>query len=116
MIAFLCPQIDNTTASFQRLGLTLENWIDSRSLDKNIFPMLSSLHIVSGSYLLQMPTQGGRQALVIFPPGDQSLDDIRQMRDSQDDDESPKIQTLKRVVVLPGTRGEEGCKFLLAES
>lgn len=79
-----------------------------------------------------MPTQEGRNALVIFPPGGQSLDDIRTMlggvEDDDDDDESgsqrrnestttttyhnPDIRTLQSVLALECG----GCKMKTAEN
>ena len=38
-----------------------------------------SISVASGSLIMHMPTQEGRSALVIFPPGEQSLDDIHFM-------------------------------------
>ena len=44
----------------------------------------------SALHILQMPTQAGRQALVIFPPGSQSMEDIRYMlgQDNENEDMS----------------------------
>ena len=50
--------------------------------------MLESYSVPAGSYCMTMPTQEGRNALVIFPPN--AMDDIRtmiqQQRDDDDDD------------------------------
>ena len=46
-----------------------------------------------------MPTVNGRQAIVIFPPGDQSLKDIEYMGESQGDDWKPHIHMFRRFVV-----------------
>lgn len=75
---------------------------------------MGSYHIAPGSFFLQMPTQNGRQALVIFPPGAQSLEDIRHMYELQDGDELPPVQSLKRVL-LSGPMGDEGCKCILSD-
>lgn len=60
-----------------------------------------------------MPTQGGRQALVIFPPGEQSLKDIRHMYELQAEEELPQVQYLKRVIV--SGMGHDGFKCLLSQ-
>ena len=72
--------------------------------------------IVPGSYVLEMPTQEDRTAIVIFPPGPQSLQDIRFMLgggDGDDDDDSRmKTQLLKRASVT----ASGGFKILLGPS
>jgi hypothetical protein len=57
-----------------------------------------------------MPTQDGRQAIVIFPPGQDSLEDISFMLGmDEDDDKRPLVQALHKTVV-----SEDGtCKLLL---
>ena len=108
-----------------------------RRLHAKIFPTSSSFTVPPGSYLLTMPTQEGRNALVIFPPGGQSLEDIRTMLggvdqaeedDDNHDDESetqrknesnnnnntyhnPDIRTLQSVLALECG----GCKMKTAE-
>ncbi len=52
--------------------------------------------IAPGSYVLEMPTQDDRTATVIFPPGEQSLQDIQYMLGSET---QIPTQTLKRAVV-----------------
>ncbi len=86
--------------------------IHPRKLDKSTFPTVSSYHIATGSYFLQMPTRGSRQALVIFPPGDESLNDIRHMYELQEGDKMPQLQCLKQVVVAG--HGHDGCKCLVS--
>ena len=57
-----------------------------------------------------MSTQEGRQALVVFPPGSQSLADIRLMKGLEPGDEiEDDIQTLKRTSLT----SNGGCKCLL---
>ena len=87
--------------------------VQQRTFESSVFPAMSSYHIAVGSYFLQMPTQGGRQAIVIFPPGEQSLKDIRTMFELQDGDESTQVQSLKRIVASKLER--EGCQFLLSK-
>jgi hypothetical protein len=72
---------------------------------------MASYEIAPGSYFIQMPTQEGRQALVIFPPGPQSLSDIRHMYELQDEDDMPQIQSLKRILL--SANGD--CKCLLQQ-
>jgi hypothetical protein len=97
---------------FNDLGTSLEALVHPRGLEKSMFPTLRSYHIACGSFYLQMPTKDGRQAIVIFPPGEQSLEDIRHMYEVQDSDDLPNLQVLQRVV-LNDCNGEEGCKFIL---
>lgn len=66
---------------------------------KGLFATVASISIVPGSYFLEMTTQGGRTAHVLFPPGPQSLEDIEYMLGAAA--ESPPIHTLKRVLVSP---------------
>ena len=66
---------------------------------------------------MTMPIQDGRKAIVIFPPGEKSLEDIRYMlgMEKEDDDgcvdSMLDIQTLQRVLALP----DGGCKLLLQQ-
>jgi hypothetical protein len=55
--------------------------------------------IASGSYVLEMTTQEGRTAMVIFPPGRQSLDDIQYMLGGSD--ERSNCHILNRVLAAP---------------
>lgn len=70
---------------------------------------MASFQLDPGSYFIQMPTQEGRHALVIFPPGPQSLQDIRHMYELQDEENLPQIQSLKRTIVA----GDGECRCLL---
>ena len=106
-------KIDNGIDTFLELCSGLQYLVQQRNVEKSIFPALSSYHIAIGSYFLQMPTQGGRQAIVIFPPGEQSLKDIRHMYELQDGDELTQVQSLKRIVVSSLDR--EGYQFLLSK-
>jgi len=99
---------------FEAFGRSLEILVHPRRLEKSIFPILNSFHISCGSFYLQMPTKDGRQAIVLFPPGEQSLEDIRHMYELQDGEELPNVQVLQRVVLTNKFRGSEGgCKFFL---
>jgi hypothetical protein len=54
-----------------------------------LFPSkVQSYTIPIGSYCMTMPTQEGRKALVIFPPGNDSLQDIRSMLGLDDGDDT----------------------------
>jgi hypothetical protein len=75
--------------------------------DKNFFPTTAMISIVPGSYVMEMTTQEGRAALVFFPPGPQSLEDIEYMLGGTE--EPPAIHTLMRVV----TSHTGGIKCLL---
>jgi hypothetical protein len=82
----------------------------TRRVEGTIFPTSGWLTIAPGSYCMTMPTQAGRKAIVIFPPGEESLEDINFMLGmDEDDDTRPAVQTLyKSVVSQEGT-----CKLLL---
>jgi len=96
------------------LGTRLESCVLPRSIEKSIFPTLNSHHLICGSFYLQMPTQDGRQAIVIFPPGEQSLEDIRYMYEIQDGGDLPNVQVLQRVVLNTDSDGDQqGCKLIL---
>ena len=71
-----------------------------------LLPATTAVHqIEPGSYFLAMPTTQGRTALVIFAPGKQSVQDIKDMLGT-DSIEDAGIQTLTRVQVLsPDTNG-----------
>jgi hypothetical protein len=73
-----------------------------------------SLPVAAGSFVVSMPTQHGRSAIVIFPPGEDSLSDIRHMMGSDGDDQDsaellPDIRTLRQVSSLP----DGGCNLQL---
>lgn len=67
----------------------------------DFFPSPASASILPGSYVLEMPTQGGRTAQVIFPPGVQSMVDIKYMLGATSDDATSSLHAIKRFVVLP---------------
>jgi hypothetical protein len=74
----------------------------------------ASLTVATGSFVMSMPTQHGRRAIVIFPPGEDSLSDIQHMMGTNGDDQGsderwPDIQTLRHVSALP----DGGCKMQL---
>jgi len=75
--------------------------------DNRLLPVSNSYHIPSGSFLLSMPTQGGRSAVVIFPPGDQSLVDIQYMLGNKEQ----AVKKVHRTVAL----GDGSCKLLLQD-
>ena len=52
-----------------------------------------------------MPTQEGRQAIVIFPPDPESIVDIRDMYGGSHKCEEPHIQSLQRFAVSVGGDG-----------
>lgn len=96
--------------AFNSSKVLLGSLCQMRDFGKSIFPSASTLEVVQGSYFLQMSTQEGRQALVIFPPGSQSIKDIKYMKGLESDDEmDDETKTLKRATLS----GSGGCKFLL---
>lgn len=58
---------------------------------------------------MTMATQGGRQAIVIFPPGPQSLVEITYMLGGEDAEQQPDVLTVERAVALP----DGSCKLFL---
>lgn len=71
----------------------------------------TSTMILPGSYYMTMPTQEGRHAVVVFPPGEASLVDIRYMLGVEDESESLPVFTVHKSVALDdGT-----CKLELKE-
>eukprot|EP00934_Nitzschia_sp_Nitz4_P000612 Nitzschia sp. Nitz4//scaffold29_size155292//40932//43893//NITZ4_002646-RA/size155292-augustus-gene-0.223-mRNA-1//-1//CDS//3329546412//612//frame0 len=88
-------EVNQVRSSFVSIE-SLDRQIVSRDGDKALFPSLTAYHIVPGSYFLQMPTNEGRTALVVFPPGEASLQDIKVMYEVQAG-ESPPIQCLQRM-------------------
>lgn len=84
----------------------LETHINPRVIGQHdVFPSASTVQIEMGSFVLQMATQEDRHAIVIFPPGPQSLDDIRFMRGGEEDTETD-VKYLKRLSVSQGGGGE----------
>jgi hypothetical protein len=106
----ICGQsesLDTTRAAHTK---ALSRPLSTRCSEGSIFPTSGSLTIAQGSYCMTMPTQDGRKAIVIFPPGQDSLEDISFMLGmDEDDDKRPTVQTLHKTVV-----SEDGtCKLLL---
>ena len=92
------------------LSTLLDEFCQNRGFGKSVFPSTATFEIAHGSYFIQMSTQEGRQALVIFPPGTQSIEDIKYMKGLERDDElDDEIQTLKQSTIT----GNGGCKCLL---
>ena len=80
-----------------------------RKLPATLFSTTSETVVEAGSLILSMPTTGGRTALVVFAPGEQSIEDIKYMLGT-DSVENVGVQTLQRVKLLaPG--GGHGCRF-----
>jgi hypothetical protein len=73
----------------------------------SIFPTSSSSMVIpTGSLVLKMPTQLGRMAIVIFPPGEQSIEDINYM--TGEGEEPYRIEKFHRMQSIQG-----GCKMYL---
>ena len=77
----------------------------------SILPSTTTSTITPGSYVLEMPTQDDRTAMVIFPPGPESLQDIHYMLGGMGDTQMT-AQLLKRAIATPGG----GFKILLVQS
>jgi len=80
-----------------------------RSMNESMLPASGSFTIPPGSYFMTMPTQDGRQAIVVFPPDEQSLEDIDFMLGMDDENEKPKVQKLHKTVISQNG----GCKLFL---
>lgn len=74
----------------------------------SVFPSRTSMRLVEGSYLLQMPSQDGRHAIVVFPPRAEALEDIEMML-SGHEDERPTVYRIRKVVCTGN-----GCKLSLS--
>jgi hypothetical protein len=110
-------QIDHSFSIQEAIARKMEALLDTTRRKNvasgSIFPVATTMMIAPGSYFLRMPTQDGRQALVVFPPGNQSMEDIRSMLALQAGDDLPQVQSLRRVVVNDG--GGAKCLLQLLE-
>ena len=88
------------------------------SASGGVISSAESLSIALGSYFLTMPTQEGRKAIVIFPPEESSLKDIKFMMGPGDELEEggwsqttslPGVQRLRHAMVSQGG----SCKMIL---
>ena len=75
---------------------------------RSLFSSYSTMFLEEGSYVMTMPTMENREAIVIFPPRPESLEDIEYMLN---DDSTRVVQTLRRVILTNG-----GCKLALCET
>jgi hypothetical protein len=74
--------IDLLYGSMQRSCFVRQPFGIHVSQEQTIDPSSTSAHTLPiGSYCMTMPTQEGRTALIVFPPGRTSIDDIRTMLD-----------------------------------
>jgi len=80
-----------------------------KELGKSIFPTTAEMTVAPGSYVVEMKTQDGRTAMVIFRPVPESLDDIEYMLAGAED--LPTVHTVRRIVATPS--GNAKC-FLTA--
>ena len=99
-------KVDQSSGFFESRGLRLHSSFCSSGRMRAVFSSGAILTIEPGSHFIHMPTRDGRQALVIFPPGQQSLTDIKYM---MDDEVQPEIKKLVRVT---GSRSGAGKCFL----
>jgi hypothetical protein len=85
------------------------NKVVPKKLPATLFSTTSETVMEAGSLILSMPTNGGRTALVVFAPSEQSIEDIKYMLGT-DSIENVGVQTLQRVKLLaPG--GAHGCRL-----
>jgi hypothetical protein len=106
----VCGQTESLGTTRAAHAKALSRALSTRCSEGSIFPTSGSLIITQGSYCMTMPTQDGRKAIVIFSPGQDSLEDISFMLGmDEDDDKRPTVQTLHKTVL-----SEDGtCKLLL---
>ncbi len=82
--------------------------ISQRHRTKCILTKPNKISVALGSFVISMPTQEGRNALVVFPPGDDSVRDIEYFRNGE---ESLTIQELHGFTSQP----DGSCHLLLRE-
>lgn len=104
--AVVTLKVEQSFGFSESQGLTLHSSFCSSGRMRSVFSSGAILTIEPGSHFIHMPTRDGRQALVIFPPGQQSLTDIKYM---MDDEVQPEIKKLVRVT---GSRSGAGKCFL----
>ena len=88
----------------------LLNELKATKTRRSVFPSRTTLHLSEGSFVVKMPTDGGREAIVVFPPGSDALKDIEFMLGEESGDR-PAIYQLRRVVPT-----NLGCKLSLSEN
>ena len=92
---------------------SLSKLVAQESCSGPLLRLPQSISFAKGSLIMQMPTQEGRSAVVVFPPGQQSLKDIRFMLGADlDEEEKPKI--LKLTCAVPASSGS--VKLIAKES
>eukprot|EP00977_Amphora_coffeiformis_P025113 scaffold18324_cov176-Amphora_coffeaeformis.AAC.5 len=89
---------------------TLSSKVKTKKTRRSVFPSQTTLHLSEGSFVVKMPTDGGREAIVVFPPGPDSLRDIEFMLGDESGDR-PAVHQLRRIVRTKG-----GCKLSLCEN
>ena len=90
----------------------LTKLISRSTAKKDLFGGCKETPIAAGSYLVTMPTTEGRSALVIFPPGRQSIEDVKFMLGDQPTD-SVHVMQLQRVALA--SCGAQGCRMFSTE-
>ena len=99
-----------TTAVHENCTKTLMQLIPAVKSRDSLYALSAddSDTVVEGSYILTMPTTNGRTATVIFPPGNESLQDIKYMLGLEEiaDVEVRKLQQVRLI-----GKGQ-GCRFL----
>lgn len=82
--------------------------IPQRIRSKCLLKKPNNILLPLGSFVISMPTQEGRSALVIFPPGEDSIKDIDYFRNG---DNSVTVQELHGTALQP----DGSCRFVLRE-
>jgi hypothetical protein len=99
------PTGDTSATSSPPSNDPLLQLIPSRLDSRQGFFSTSTTQVVTeGSYCLTMPTVNGRSALVIFPPDDKSLDDIKYMLGS-DDLSEVDVRRMRKARPMDGGKG-----------
>ena len=88
----------------------LSDKLKTKKTLRSVFPSRTTFHLSEGSVVVKMTTAGGREAIVVFPPGPDALKDVEYMLGDESSDR-PAIHQLRRVVATNG-----GCKLSLYES
>ena len=98
-IKALLPELSlSSVSAYMELHLHSNMFPCERRFSDAVAPKISNCLISPGSFVLSMPTQDGRQAIVIFPPERDSLQDIEYMLGG----ETAQIATIQSILVKDG--------------
>ncbi len=95
------------TATVLSACATLLQKLIPKRIGTDVFPTSTAFLIPAGSYFMMLPTREGRKAVAIFPPTQESLEDI----DAVLGPDEAKVLKLRRAISVGN-----GCKFFLQAS